>query len=164
MIHRRHPDDGSEDDIPTPDDDFVLDLIREPEPPQDVPDSIRAMRARRVKVRMPTGAPSVKEVLLNPSEASGSAQPSRSMLRNHARPAAAGVPCLLVFGLWSSSILPSGLVPPRIIHRYERAPRVAHPAGAFIPLLIVLGWFYVRRATATSTLEPQPEQECFHDA
>src|SRR5699024_12390162 len=81
MTHRRHPDDGSEDDIPTPDDDFVLDLIREPEPAQDVPDSIRAMRARRVQVRMPTGAPRVKEVLLNPSEASGRAQPSRSMLR-----------------------------------------------------------------------------------
>lgn len=163
MTHRRHPDDGSEDDIPTPDDDFVLDLIREPEPPQDVPDSIRAMRARRVKVRMPTGAPSVKEVLLNPSEASGSAQPSRSMLRKLMR-AQLRLGVTLVswfFGLVVVVNVAFGFSPNLASFTVMNVPlEWLIPAGAFIPLLIVLGWFYVRRATANEhALEPQPEQE-----
>src|SRR5699024_12223392 len=61
--------------------DFVLDLVREPAEPTEVPESIRAMRARRVQVHMPTGVPSVQEVLLNPADASVSGQPSRATVR-----------------------------------------------------------------------------------
>src|SRR5699024_6911076 len=163
MTHRRHPDDGSEDDIPTPDDDFVLDLIREPEPAQDVPDSIRAMRARRVKVQMPTGTPSVTEVLLNPSEASGSAQHSRSMLRKLMR-AQQRLGVTLV--TWILGLVVVVKVDNEISINLASYTvmnvtlELLIPAGAFIPLLIVLGWFYVRRATANEhALEPQPEQE-----
>src|SRR5699024_4646721 len=63
------------------DEDFVLDLVREPLEPVEVPNSIRAMRSRRVRVHMPTGDPSVQEVLLNPSDASVDAQPSRATVR-----------------------------------------------------------------------------------
>lgn len=163
MTRRRHPDDGSEDDLPAPDDDFVLDLIREPAPPQYVPESIRAMRARRVQVRMPTGAPSVKEVLLNPSETSGSTQPSRSLLRKLMR-AQLRLGVTLVswfFGLVVVVNVAFGFSPNLASLTVANVPlEWLIPAAAFIPLLIALGWFYVRRATANEQmLEPRLEQE-----
>ena len=61
------------------DDDFELDLIRDPMPSTQVPDTLRTMRARRVRVDMPTGPPSVqdrKSTRLNSSHTSKSRMPS----------------------------------------------------------------------------------------
>ena len=63
------------------DEDFVLDLVREPQQRSQVPEAIRAMRARRVTVDMPTGVPSVQEVLLNPRGHAADAQPSQVTVR-----------------------------------------------------------------------------------
>ncbi|MDN6410214.1 MAG: DUF485 domain-containing protein [Yaniella sp.] len=163
MTRRRQPeDDIPEDDLPA-DDDFVLDLIREPEAPQEVPESIRAMRARRVEVHMPTGAPSVKEVLLNPAEPSGSAQSSRRMLQRLMR-AQLRLGVTLIswfFGLVVVVNIAFHFSPGLASFTIASVPlEWLIPAGVFIPLLIFLGWFYVRRATANEqALEPQPTQE-----
>src|SRR5690625_7939496 len=87
------------------DEDFELDLIRDPEPPAEVPDSIRAMRARRIPVDVPTGAPSVEEVLHNPADRARR-QPSTVVVRRLMR-AQLRLACSLLawfFGLVVASI------------------------------------------------------------
>lgn len=162
MTHRYHSDDDVDEDDAPADDDFVLDLIREPEAPHEVPESIRAMRACRVQVHMPTGVPSVQEVLLNPSGTSGQSQPSRSMVRRLMR-------AQLRLGVSLTSWFFGLVVAVNIAFHFS--PALASvtiasvplewlfPAVVFIPLLIFLGWFYVRRATANEqALQPQPAQ------
>lgn len=140
--------------------DFVLDLVREPAEPTEVPESIRAMRARRVQVHMPTGAPSVQEVLLNPADASVSGQPSRATVRRLMRVQlrlAVSLACWF-FGLVVAVNVAFHFSPTLAATTIAGVPlEWLFPAVVFIPLLLVLGWFYVRRATAN-------EAEVAHDA
>ena len=147
------------------DDDFVLDLIREPEARAG---STRVSRHACPTRRSPHAngrAPASKKycsIRLNPPAAS---QSSRRMLRRlHACPTAPRChPDLVVFrfGRRREHRLPlisprPGIVSPSPVSR----SKWLIPAAVFIPLLIFLGWFYVRRATANEqALEPQPTQE-----
>ncbi len=162
MTHRYHPDDDVAEGPATADDDFVLDLIREPEPPHEVPESIRAMRARRVQVPMPTGMPSVEEVLLNPSGLSGQSQPSRSMVRRLMRAQLRlGVSLTSwFFGLVVAVNIAFHFSPTLASFTIASVPlEWLFPAVVVIPLLLFLGWFYVRRATANEqALQTQPAQ------
>lgn len=133
------------------DEDFVLDLVREPLEPVEVPNSIRAMRSRRVRVHMPTGDPSVQEVLLNPSDASVGAQPSRATVRRLMRVQlrlAVSLACWF-FGLVVVVNVAFHFSPALAAVPVAGIPlEWLFPAVVFIPLLLFLGWFYVRRATA----------------
>lgn len=142
------------DDPDPAEEDFVLDLIREPmEPaePVEVPEAIRAMRARRVQVHMPTGVPSVQEVLLNPSDAAVDAQPLRSAVQRLMRAQlrlAVSLACWF-FGLVVAVNLAFHFSPSLAATTVAGVPlEWLFPAVVFVPLLIVLGLFYVRRATA----------------
>lgn len=133
------------------DEDFVLDLVREPEKSSEVPEKIRAMRARRVQVHMPTGTPSVQEVLLNPTGASVDTQPSRDTVRRLMRVQLRLAVSLTVwfFGLVVAVNIAFLFSPALAAITVANVPlEWLLPAVVFIPLLIFLGWFYVRRATA----------------
>lgn len=164
MTDEDHPDPADEDpvDEDPADEDFVLDLVREPEEPSQVPDSIRAMRAMRVEVLMPTGTPSVQEVLLNPVGSSVEGQPSAETVQRLMR-----AQLRLAVGLFAWFF---GLVV-AINVAFHFGPALAattvanipmewlFPGVIFIPLLVFLGWFYVRRATANEqAVEHELEQ------
>lgn len=135
------------------DEDFELDLIREPEPPAEVPDTIRAMRARRVPVEMPTGSPSVQEVLHNPADRARQHQQPvidqtvRRLMRTQLRLA-------VTLMAWFIGVVVAGNL------AFHFSPALAatklvgvpfewlFPVTVVIPFLLFLGWFYVRRATA----------------
>ena len=133
------------------DEDFELDLIRDPMPSAQVPDSLRAMRARRVRVDMPTGLPSVQEVLHNPAGSAAGGQTAARTVRRLMR-----VQLRLAVSLMAWFF---GLVV--IVNlAFHFSPAVASalilgvplewlfPSVLVIPLLMLLGWFYLRRATA----------------
>ncbi|HIW47371.1 MAG TPA: DUF485 domain-containing protein [Candidatus Yaniella excrementigallinarum] len=132
------------------DEDFVLDLVREPQQRSQVPEAIRAMRARRVTVDMPTGVPSVQEVLLNPRGHAADAQPSQVTVRRLMR-------VQLRLGINLAAIFFGLVVVANVAFLFSpalAATTVAgiplewlFPAVVCIPLPIILGWFYVRRAT-----------------
>lgn len=135
------------------DEDFELHLIREPEPPAEVPDSIRAMRSRRVPVEMPTGSPSVQEVLHNPANRARQhhhpvlEQTVRKLMRNQLRLA-------VTLMAWFIGVVVAGNLafhfsPALAATRVGGVPvEWLFPVVIVIPFLIFLGWFYVRRATA----------------
>src|SRR5699024_971010 len=132
------------------DEDFVLDLVREPQQRSQVPEAIRAMRARRVTVDMPTGVPSVQEVLLNPQGHAADAQPSQVTVRRLKREQ-------LRLGINLAAIFLGHVVVANF--EFLFCPALAYttvpgiplewlfPAVVCIPLPIILGWFYARRAT-----------------
>ena len=135
------------------DEDFELDLIREPEPPAEVPESIRAMRARRVPVEMPTGLPSVQEVLHNPADrARQHQQPAlqqtvRRLMRTQLRLAVSLMAWFI--GVVVAGNLAFHFSPALAATRVVGVPvEWLFPVVIVIPFLIFLGWFYVRRATA----------------
>ena len=135
------------------DEDFELDLIREPEPPAEVPESIRAMRARRVPVEMPTGLPSVQEVLHNPADrARQHQQPAlqqtvRRLMRTQLRLAVSLMAWFI--GVVVAGNLAFHFSPVLAATRVVGVPvEWLFPVVIVIPFLIFLGWFYVRRATA----------------
>ncbi|GAA4479081.1 hypothetical protein GCM10023190_21560 [Enteractinococcus fodinae] len=135
------------------DEDFELDLIREPEPPAEVPESIRAMRARRVPVEMPTGLPSVQEVLHNPADrARQHQQPAiqqtvRRLMRTQLRLAVSLMAWFI--GVVVVGNLAFHFSPALAATRVIGVPvEWLFPVVIVIPLLIFLGWFYVGRATA----------------
>lgn len=131
--------------------DFVLDLVREPQQRcSQVPEAIRAMRARRVAVDMPTGVPSVQEVLLNPRGNAVDAQPSQDTVRRLMR-------VQLRLGINLAAIFFGLVVVANVAFLFSPALATStiagiplewlFPAVVCIPLPILLGWFYVRRAT-----------------
>ena len=132
------------------DDDFELDLIRDPSPSPDVPDTLRAMRARRVRVDMPTGAPSVQEVLHNPVAAT-TKRPAlaaiRQLMRIQLRLAISLLACF--FGLVVIVNLAFHFCPVLAATPLLGVPlEWLFPSVIGIPLLLALGGLYVRRATA----------------
>jgi len=132
------------------DEDFELDLIRDPEPPAEVPDSIRAMRARRIPVDVPTGAPSVEEVLHNPADRARR-QPSTVVVRRLMRAQLRLAVTLMAwfFGLVVAINLVFHFSPAVASTRVVGVPvEWLFPVIVVIPLLVFLGWFYVRRASA----------------
>jgi uncharacterized membrane protein (DUF485 family) len=132
------------------DEDFELDLIRDPEPPAEVPDSIRAMRARRIPVDVPTGAPSVEEVLHNPADRVRR-QPSTVVVRRLMRAQLRLAVTLMAwfFGLVVAINLVFHFSPTVASTRVVGVPvEWLFPVIVVIPLLVFLGWFYVRRASA----------------
>lgn len=132
--------------------DFELDLVREPEPPHQVPESIRMMRARRQPVTMPTGHPSVQEVLLNP--AAHAAEPSRELRRKVRRLIRTQLRLAITLLAWFIGVVFAGNLafhfsPSLAATRLGGVPlEWLFPVVVVIPLLIFLGWLYVRRATA----------------
>lgn len=138
----QHPDD----------EDFELHLIRDPEPPAQVPESIRAMRARRVKIDVPSGLPSVQEVLHNPAHRARQHQPAlhrtvRRLMRTQLRLA-------VTLMAWFIGVVVAGNLafhfsPALATTRVVGVPiEWLFPVVVVIPFLMFLGWFYVRRATA----------------
>lgn len=100
---------------------------------------------------MPTGLPSVQEVLHNPAGSAAGAQPTPRTVRRLMR-----IQLRLAVSLLASFF---GLVV--VVNlAFHFSPAVAgarilgvplewfFPSVLVIPLLMVLGWFYVRRATA----------------
>ena len=142
MIAPQHPEE----------EDFELDLIREPEPPREVPESIRAMRARRQPVQMPTGLPSVQEVLHNP--AADEKKPSAAMHRRLRRLMRTQLRLAVTLLSWFIGVVFAGNLafhfsPSLPATRLGGVPlEWLFPVVVVIPLLLFLGWFYVRRATA----------------
>ena len=135
------------------DEDFELHLIREPEPPAEVPESIRAMRARRVPVEMPTGLPSVQEVLHNPADRARQhhqpvlQQTVRRLMRTQLRLAVTLMSWFI--GVVVAGNLAFHFSPALAATRVVGVPvEWLFPVVIVIPFLIFLGWFYVRRATA----------------
>ena len=143
MITPQHPEE---------EEDFELDLIREPEPPREVPESIRAMRARRQPVQMPTGLPSVQEVLHNP--AAHTKKPSAAMYRRLRRLMRTQLRLAVTLLSWFIGVVFAGNLafhfsPSLAATRLGGVPlEWLFPVVVVIPLLLFLGWFYVRRATA----------------
>ncbi len=136
-------------DDPT-DEDFVLDLVREPQQRSQVPEAIRAMRGRRVTVDMPTGVPSVQEVLLNPRGNTADAQPSQSTVRQLMRvQLRLGINLAAIFfGLVVVANMAFLFSPTLASTTIAGIPlEWLFPAVVCIPLPIFLGWFYIRRAT-----------------
>ena len=135
---------------PPDDEDFELHLFRDPEPPAEVPDSIRAMRARRVRVDMPTGLPSVQEVLHNPADRARVGEPSMKVVRRLMR-AQLRLAVTLIFSFFGL------VVAANLVFHYSSTLANTRlggipvewlfPVVVVIPLLIFLGWFYVRRAS-----------------
>lgn len=133
------------------DEDFVLDLVRVPAEPSEVPDNILAMRARRTQVHMPTGVPSVQEVLLNPAGSTVDTRPSVGTVRRLMR---AQLRLAVSLAAWFFGLVVAVNV------AFHFSPALAaitivsvplewlFPVVICIPLLLFLGWFYVRRATA----------------
>ena len=135
---------------PPDDEDFELHLFRDPEPPAEVPDSIRAMRARRVRVDMPTGLPSVQEVLHNPADRARPNEPSMGIVRRLMRAQLRLAVTLMswFFGLVVAVNLAFHYSPTLANTRLGGIPvEWLFPVVVVIPLLIFLGWFYVRRAS-----------------
>lgn len=133
------------------DEDFELHLVRESEQPAPVPESIRAMRARRVRVVVPTGVPSVKEVLHNPAERAGHRRPSAKVVRRLMRVQLRLAVSLMAwfFGLVVAVNVAFYFSPVLADTRIMGVPlEWLFPSVCVIPLLMFLGWFYVRRATA----------------
>lgn len=133
------------------DEDFELHLVRDPQQPAPVPESIRAMRARRVRVVVPTGVPSVKEVLHNPGERSGPPRPSTKTVRRLMRVQLRLAVSLMAwfFGLVVAVNVVFYFSPILADTRIAGIPlEWLFPGVCVIPLLMFLGWFYVRRATA----------------
>lgn len=133
------------------DDDFELDLIRDPMPSTQVPDTLRAMRARRVRVHMPTGLPSVAEVLHNPAGSAANNQPASRTVRRLMRVQLRLAVSLMAwfFGLVVIVNLAFHFSPALASAPVLGVPlEWLFPAVMVIPLLMLLGWFYVRRATA----------------
>lgn len=135
------------------DEDFELDLIREPEPPAEVPDTIRAMRARRVPVEMPTGSPSVQEVLHNPADRARQHQQPvieqtvRRLMRTQLRLAVTLMAWFI--GMVVAGNLAFHFSPALAATKLVGVPfEWLFPVTVVIPFLLFLGWFYVRRATA----------------
>lgn len=148
---------------PLEDEDFELDLIRDPLPPTQVPDTLRAMRARRVRVPTPTGSPSVQEVLHNPAHASAghglAHQQVRRLMRIQLRLAVNLMSWF--FGLVVIVNLAFHFSPGLAAARVLGVPMEwLFPSVIVIPLIMFLGWFYVRRATAH---EQQLEQASTQD-
>ena len=145
---------------PNPDEeDFELHLFREPAPPVEVPESIRAMRARRVHVEMPDGLPSVQEVLYNPTDRARHRQPSMKIVRRLMRAQLRLAVTLMswFFGVVVTVNLTFHFNPALANIRIGGVPiEWLFPVVVVIPLLLFLGWFYVRRATAQ-------EQHAQHD-
>lgn len=133
------------------DDDFELDLIRDPMPSTQVPDTLRAMRVRRVQVDMPTGLPSVQEVLHNPAGSTASGQPTTRTVRRLMRVQLRLAVSLMAwfFGLVVIVNLAFHFSPALASAPLLGVPlEWLFPSVMVIPLLMLLGWFYVRRATA----------------
>lgn len=133
------------------DDDFELDLIRDPMPSTQVPDTLRAMRVRRVQVDMPTGLPSVQEVLHNPAGSAASGQPTARTVRRLMRVQLRLAVSLMAwfFGLVVIVNLAFHFSPALASVPLLGVPlEWLFPSVMVIPLLMVLGSFYVRRATA----------------
>lgn len=133
------------------DEDFELDLIREPEPPAEVPDSIRAMRARRVRVDMPSGVPSVEEVLYNSSDRTGHRQPPTKIVRQLMQSQLRLAITLMAwfFGLVVAVNVVFHFSPELAAAQLGGVPvEWLFPVVVVIPLLVFLGWFYVRRSRA----------------
>ncbi|HEY4556738.1 MAG TPA: hypothetical protein VIG82_00945 [Enteractinococcus sp.] len=133
------------------DEDFELDLIRDPHPPAEVPESIRAMRARRVTVEMPTGLPSVQEVLHNPADRARDHQPPTKIVRRLMRAQLRLAVSLMAwfFGLIVAVNLAFHFSPALAHARIAGIPvEWLFPVVVVMPLLLFLGWFYVRRASA----------------
>ncbi len=134
------------------DEDFELDLIRDPEPSREVPESVRAMRARRQPVQMPTGLPSVQEVLHNPAVPGSQPAPQlhrilRRLMRAQLRLAVSLVSWFI--GVVFVGNLAFHFSPALAATRLGGVPvEWLFPVVVVIPLLLFLGWFYVRRATA----------------
>ena len=132
------------------DEDFELDLIRDPLPSAQIPDTLRAMRARRVQVDMPSGLPSVQEVLHNPADTAARTQPSARAVRRLMRIQLQLAVSLLAsfFGLVVVVNLAFHFSPALAEARLLGVPlEWLFPSVLVIPLLMLLGWFYVRRAT-----------------
>ena len=132
------------------DEDFELDLIRDPPPAAQIPDTLRAMRARRVRVDVPTGPPSVQEVLHNPAGSAARRHPAAQTVRRLMR-----IQLRLAVNLmaWFFGLV----VVVNLVFHFSPAVATTPVLGVplewlfpvmVIPLLMVLGWFYVRRATA----------------
>jgi len=141
------------------DEDFELHLIREPRQPVPVPENIRAMRARRTRVAVPTGAPSVQEVLHNPAERSGPPRPSTTTVRRLMRVQLRLAVSLMAwfFGLVVVVNVAFYVSPALAETRIVGIPlQWLFPGVCVIPLLLFLGWLYVRRATAN---EDQLQQQ-----
>lgn len=167
-----HDDDFDDEPLgeDSTDDDFVLDLIRGPEAPQEVPDNIWAMRALRSQVQMPTGVPSVQEVLLNPSETADQPRFSPGTVRRLMR---AQLRLGVSLMSWFLGLVFAGNI------AFHFSPALASvsiaslpfewlfPVIVCIPLLLFLGWFYVRRATSNEQAiapEPSLQREATGDA
>lgn len=140
----RDPQDSSEED-------FELDLTREPQPPSsEIPAEILAMRARRVKVPTPSQEPSVQEVLLNPTGQAAGARPSaktvRRLMRTQLR---LGVSLLAgFFGVIVIGNLAFFFAPELAARQLGGIPlEWLFPGIVCMPLLLAAAWFYVRRAT-----------------
>src|SRR5690625_1548511 len=132
------------------DEDFVLDLVRQPQQRSQVPEAIQAMRARRVTVDMPTGVPSVQEVLLNPQGNATDTQPSQDTVRRLMRvQLRLGINlAAIVFGLVVVANVAFLFSPTLASAAIVGIPvEWLFPAVVCIPLPIFLGWFYIRRAT-----------------
>lgn len=111
------------------------------------------MRARRVPVEMPTGSPSVQEVLHNPADRARQHQQPvieqtvRRLMRTQLRLA-------VTLMAWFIGVVVAGNL------AFHFSPALAatklvgvpfewlFPVTVVIPFLLFLGWFYVRRATA----------------
>lgn len=133
------------------DDDFELDLIRDPMPSTQVPDTLRTMRARRVRVDMPTGPPSVQEVLHNPAGSAAAGQPTTRTVRRLMRVQLRLAVSLMAwfFGLVVIVNLAFHFSPALASAPLLGVPlEWLFPTVMVIPLLMLLGWFYIRRATA----------------
>src|SRR5699024_2817655 len=138
-----------------------------PQQRSQVPEAIRAMRARRVTVDMPTGVPSVQEVLLNPRGHAADAQPSqvtvRRLMRVQLRLGINLAAIFFVLGVVANvAFLISealGATPVVVISLEWLCPAVV-----CIALPIILGWFYVRRGTEnaqSSYAEPVEAQDVY---
>lgn len=133
------------------DEDFELDLIRDPLPPTDVPDTLRSMRARRTRVAMPAGVPNVQEVLHNPAGSAAQTQPATRTVRRLMRIQLRLAVSLMVwfFGLVVVVNLAFHFSPALAKTPILGVPlEWVFPSVLVIPLLMFLGWLYVRRATA----------------
>lgn len=146
------------------DEDFEFDLIRDPIPPAQVPETLRVMRARRVRVVMPTGLPSVQEVLHNPGAAAQKNQPSTQTVRRLMRMQLRLAVSLMswFFGLVVAVNLAFHFSPALAQTQLLGVPMEwFFPAVIVIPLILFLGWFYVRQASAR---EAQLQHELIGEA
>ena len=135
------------------DDDFELDLIRDPMPSTQVPGTLRTMRARRVRVDMPTGPPSVQEVLHNPAGSCGS-RPTNNPNRATTRASNSDWPLVSWRGSsgWSSSLTCVSFQPRARQRTLLGVPlEWLFPRSWLFQLLMLLGWFYIRRPPPTKT-------------